>query len=484
MHLLIKLGANIYSSDSYGRTALHMLAQSRNVLGIIVLVVAFGMSVDVHDKDGNTPLIYTITQGVLHVSAMEILLKLGASPLAVDKCGTPAIILAVRARNREAASVLIKYGASQFAKDPVTNLSLIDECKSINWDEWIQQNLNLQNKTCLSSFLREKTKKYHKIILSLLPALQFGVFWYFSYFSIIHVIFGGIFCCFCLHSLVYLLFERKLRSSVMNDSPYLVSLIFTMHIFCTLFVVLRIKYISIIKFLFILIFQLICCGLVSFVAFGDPGFCKKRGIKPQEECLPIYSPISCDIDSLHDLVETKQLNERNYCTTCLICRPMRSKHCSTCDKCVLRFDHHCPWMWNCIGANNIRCFSSFLILQTFGNIFYLFFSQEILLKLSKSHYECLGFDFCNFWLSDSSFCVLLFFVFVFLIFCLCISAQQIYMITQNLTVNENANWFKYDHTSYGEAEDYRSTRNRNYRNLLDEGVYRNCKSFWCNSHAQ
>ena len=57
-----------------------------------------------------------------------------------------------------------------------------------------------------------------------------------------------------------------------------------------------------------------------------------------------------------------------FCQTCHIFRGPGVSHCKKCNNCVENFDHHCPWLGNCIGKNNYFYFFIFLI---FCNIFVL-----------------------------------------------------------------------------------------------------------------
>ncbi|CAK82912.1 unnamed protein product (macronuclear) [Paramecium tetraurelia] len=65
-------------------------------------------------------------------------------------------------------------------------------------------------------------------------------------------------------------------------------------------------------------------------------------------------------------------NHQDICPICNVVKLPRSKHCDICQRCVLIYDHHCPWINNCVGAENHLIFISFLISLEASLIYALF----------------------------------------------------------------------------------------------------------------
>lgn len=60
-----------------------------------------------------------------------------------------------------------------------------------------------------------------------------------------------------------------------------------------------------------------------------------------------------------------------YCYACLAPRPPRSKHARTTGRCVLRFDHTCPFVGNDVGAGNHRALLAFVLSVVVGGCVFL-----------------------------------------------------------------------------------------------------------------
>ena len=89
--------------------------------------------------------------------------------------------------------------------------------------------------------------------------------------------------------------------------------------------------------------------------------------------------------------EDDQGGKKSVCGKCDRIRPLRTHHCSVCKTCVMKMDHHCPWIYNCVGYGNYKFFYLFLLHLFLVDLFYMVITYPVFAILLRSN-EKIGFE--------------------------------------------------------------------------------------------
>ncbi|GER57495.1 DHHC-type zinc finger family protein [Striga asiatica] len=110
-------------------------------------------------------------------------------------------------------------------------------------------------------------------------------------------------------------------------------------------------------FILILFHGLLVMLLWSYfsVVFTDPGSVPPNWRPAVDEERGDSDPLTAT-----EFPADSENNRIRYCRKCNQLKPPRCHHCSVCGRCILKMDHHCVWVVNCVGALNYKYFLLFL----------------------------------------------------------------------------------------------------------------------------
>ncbi|XP_021958274.1 uncharacterized protein LOC110854184 isoform X3 [Folsomia candida] len=167
-------------------------------------------------------------------------------------------------------------------------------------------------------------------------------------------------CCFLLIVVTFTLF-------IIFDGPYLAD-----------------RWSLAVPILGIFMFLTVIVSMLK-TTFSDPGIIPRASQQEAEYMERCYATnnVGRPPPRTKDVIVNGQTLKVKYCFTCKMFRPPRASHCGVCDNCVDRFDHHCPFLGNCIGKRNYRHFYAFVLSLSFLCVFVLSCATAHLVLVSK-----------------------------------------------------------------------------------------------------
>ncbi|CAH8667882.1 unnamed protein product [Heterobilharzia americana] len=522
VHFLVQRGADQTFSDNTGLGCIHVAIQIGNI-PVIVYLLAHGINVDTRDANGLTPLMIACMH-VRSVDIFRLLISWGANLQLTDPRGNSVAHYAVNFANFQAVMQLDKAGADWNAINDEGKVPY--EVRVVPWlTDKVKQMATVQKMMSSShrlsrlgcSMLHHSPIWRQRITVSLPPLVLLTccllVNWDITS-TMHHLNFisqsssVSLWIIYLVKFILLLILSVATRFAIerFSDHKSQAIMLFSLATSTTLlltttylfYVTLHIPDYWMLHFWFLFFITLLWSAFI-LCCTKDPGYVSELKKESQQETIlqlldEALSPLNASkLSDDEDYLQATSIPAnplQRFCTTCFIRKPLRSKHCSTCDRCVARFDHHCPWIYNCVGMQNHFYFIVYLLatsiscgLFMLGTIVYWQneFSCLPHSKMSKSvEFDPLitigGYISCNPWLTFCFINAAFYCFWTTLLF----GSHLYQMVWLNATTNERINIDRYVEFTGGLQVSNQSNNKpsnnedqQKYSRPYDHGLWRN-----------
>ncbi|KAJ5591738.1 uncharacterized protein N7459_002107, partial [Penicillium hispanicum] len=438
VNLLLQHGADPLLTDVQGYNILHLATIDGNAF-LLVLLLHQEIPVDVVDQQGHTGLMWAAYKG--YPACVDLFLRWGANANAVDEGGLTPLHWALVKGSLPCVLKLLEYGADRFSKtrDGKSPMTVAQEMNTLRiWNRALNERgygADGSQKVVpmgLSQYVRNKSAMAKFFFLWPFLTILIAI-WMVSYLPIFLGVPLTLATLFGMQWAAQQLANRgPSEYRILQKTPYLAG-VFAGSLFWVgfryVFQVLPATYSSspILNLLFA-VFYCLTSWFYIMAMIEDPGYVPKISSRNQQR------------EIVKHLFELWKFDEENFCVPCMSRKPLRSRHCRRCGRCVAKHDHHCPWIDNCVGANNLRHFVLYIVCLEIGIILFVQLTIDYINALpppAGAKCNIINDTLCDYVTRDTFTLVLDVWIILQLVWVTMLCAVQLVQVSRNQTTYEN-----------------------------------------------